>query len=76
MDWNDPIERSRLSEKLGPAEYSKAFREHLRASTIDTVNGHVIRPVETRFGRLYQVGSTGRAHSDLEQARKIAGEAK
>jgi len=75
MDWNDPVERSRLAEKLGPAGYTLAFEEHVRASTVATINGHAIRPVRTRFGRLYKVGATGRAHPDLEQAKKMAREA-
>ena len=72
MDWNDPIQRSRLAEKLGLARYAQAFEQHVLASTVAKINGHTIRPVQTRFGRLYQVGSTGRAHPDLEEAKKIA----
>lgn len=39
---------------------------------VATVNGHAIRPVSTRFGRLFQVGKTGRAFSTQPEAEAFA----
>jgi hypothetical protein len=74
MDWDNPDERARLAIRLGPHGYRKAFEEHVKNTTVAIVNGHRIRPVKSRFGRLYQIGTTNRAHSDLEQAKRIASE--
>jgi hypothetical protein len=37
-----------------------------------TVGGHAIRPVQTRFGRLFAVGATGKAFSTRDQAEAFA----
>lgn len=72
MDWNDPAARARLIDRVGPAEYERLQKEHFKASTVDTVGGHSIRPVQSRFGRLFAVGQTGRAFSTMDQARTYA----
>ena len=72
MNWNDPAERARLIDRVGPQEYERLFAEHRKASTMKTVNGHAIRPVQTRFGRLYAVGNTGKAFDTMPQAVAFA----
>lgn len=72
MDWGDPAARAALIESVGPAAYNKAFDEHRRKSTIARVNGHDIRPIGTRFGRLFQVGETGVAYRTMEEAETFA----
>jgi|GEM_PF-2722687 len=72
MNWDNADERARLAIRLGPEAYRKAFQDHVKATTVAIVNGHRIRPVKSRFGRLYQIGTTGKAHQDLEQAKQIA----
>lgn len=74
MDWDNAADRARLAIRLGPKGYRKAFEEHVKNSTVAIVNGHRLRPVQTRFGRLFQIGSTDNAHPDLEQAKRIASE--
>lgn len=72
MNWDDPQERARLMEQVSTAEYHRLLAEHQKQTVIDTVSGHEIRAVATRWGRLYAVGDTGRAHATIEGARKIA----
>jgi hypothetical protein len=73
IDWNDPAARFRLIERVGPDEYTRLHAEYLCRSTVATVAGHAIRPVNTeRFGRLFVVGDTGRAFSILPQAETYA----
>jgi len=74
MDRDNPAERARLAIRLGPQAYNKAFKEHVKNTTVAIVNGHRIRPVKSRFGRLYQIGTTNKAHQDLEEAKRIASE--
>lgn len=47
--------------------------EHLKRSVVKTVNGYDIRPVSTRFGRLYAIVGTRVAHPKLEKAVEEAG---
>ena len=72
INWNDPEERARLSERIGTKAYNEAFAKHIKQSTVATVGGHSIRPVGSRFGRLWQVGNTGRAFSTREKAEAYA----
>ena len=71
-NFNDPASRAAFIERVGPAAYNKALEQHQVASVIETVNGHAIRPVGSRFGRLFMVGGTGSAFATLEAARKHA----
>ena len=73
INWGDPKERSRLVEKIGLEAYNEAFIKYIEQSTVAIVAGHSIRPVWTRFGKLWLVGNTGRAFSTLEQAKIWAG---
>lgn len=72
MNWDDPTERLRLIERVGTEEYNRQLEAHQQASVVDTVNGHFIRPVGTRFGRLYSVVGTDSAFPELDQARDHA----
>jgi len=72
MNWDDPSARAALAMRLGPDGYNKAFEAHLKESTVATVGGHAIRPIGTRFGRLFSVGSTGTAFSTQAQAEEYA----
>lgn len=72
MNWDSPEARLALIEAVGPEEYNRQFQEHRRRSVIETVNGHDIRAVHSRFGRIYMVDGTNRGGATLEVARRIA----
>jgi len=72
IDWDDPEARLALLERVGADEYNRLMAEHHRNSVVETINGHGIRPVRSRFGRLFMVGDTGTAFLTLEQAREFA----
>lgn len=72
MNWNDPAERLALIERIGAEAYNEEFEEHMRQTTLVTICGHAIREVGSRFGRLFQVGSTGRAFKTILQAETYA----
>lgn len=72
MNWDDPTARAALAESVGAAEYNRQFAAHQRASTVATVGRHAIRPVQTRFGRLYAVGDTGTAFTTQAAAEEYA----
>ena len=71
MNWDDPVARAELIEQVGPAEYNRQIEAHLKASVLETYKGYEIRPVGTRFGRLFMVVGTKSAFSTIEQARKF-----
>jgi hypothetical protein len=72
INWDDPEERAKLVESIGLEAYNEALAKHIEQSTVAIVAGHSIRPVETRFGKLWLVGNTGRAFSTLKQAETWA----
>lgn len=72
MNWDDPAARAHLIERVGAAEYNRQFEAHLAASVVSTINGHKIRPVGSRFGRLFMVGDTGTAFRSLAEAEAFA----
>lgn len=72
MNWDDPAQRYALIDRVGPAEYNRLMQQHLEDSVLETVAGHAIRPVGSRFGRLFMVGGTGTAFRTLDEARKFA----
>lgn len=72
INWSDPVQRYELLNRIGPAAYNKAVLEHRKAAVIETVNGYAIRPVNTRFGLLFEVGDTGTAMDILAKARSYA----
>jgi Fe-S cluster assembly scaffold protein SufB len=72
MNWDDPAARAHLIDRVGPQEYNRQLEAHLAASVVSTVNGHKIRPVGSRFGRLFMVGKTGNAFHTLAEAETFA----
>jgi hypothetical protein len=76
MNWNDPAARADLIARVGVSEYDRLQKEEHKRQTIETVNGHAIRIVYCRFGKIYMVDGTNCAHQTLEGARKIARNAK
>jgi len=76
IDWSDPAACNRLAEFVGPDEYNRLHAEQMGRGTVATVNGHAIRKVQSRFGKLYQVGRTGTAFSAFEAAKNFASKKK
>jgi len=74
MDWDDPAARLALIEEVGPEEYNRRIKQHIEDSVVSRVGGHAIRPVNTRFGRLFSVGTTGKAFSTLKLTEDYASE--
>jgi hypothetical protein len=72
MNWDDPVARFNLIERVGPAEYERQHLQHCKNTTVSVVAGHSIRPVGSRFGRLFLVEGTGKAFSTLTQAEEFA----
>ena len=72
IDWDDHSARAALIERIGPDAYNTAQAEHIRLCVLQTVNGHAIRPVSTRFGRLFAVGMGGTAFSTMKEASAFA----
>ena len=72
INGSDPAVRNRPIERVSPDEYNRLHAEQMAPSTVATVNGHAIRKVQSRFGKLYQVGRTGTAFSAFEAAKNFA----
>jgi len=72
IDWNDPAARGRLAERVGPDEYNRLHRAHMKASVVSTVNGYDIRPVGSRFGTIYMVDGTDTGYQTQKQAEEHA----
>lgn len=72
MNWNDPVARAALIDRVGPQEYNRLQEEHFKSTAVAVVNGRRIRRVGSRFGPLYAVEGTGRAFKTLEQATDFA----
>jgi len=72
INWNNPAARARLAVRIGSAAYNEAAERHHKSTVIETVNGHEIRTVSSRFGSLFSTGNTGRAFYDLTDARNFA----
>jgi hypothetical protein len=70
-DFSSPEGRASAVEALGQ-RYSEEFAKWRESQVIETVCGHKISPVSSRFGLLYHVGDTGRAFVKLEDARGYA----
>jgi hypothetical protein len=56
VDFNDPVARAKHIERVGSEQYSRDLAAWVERSAVAKVNGWVIRPVQTRYGRLYAVG--------------------
>lgn len=73
MNWDDPEARARFIERVGPDAYNAAHLQHMRDSTVETVNGHGIRKVRSaRFGLIFMVDGTNSGSQTIEGAREIA----
>ena len=72
INWDDPAARAELIDRIGIEAYNEAQKDYISKSTVATVGGHAIRPVWTGFGRLFQVGDTGRAFKKMTQAEDYA----
>jgi hypothetical protein len=72
MNWDDPSARAALIERVGPKVYGEMLTEHRRASVVATVNGYSIRPVMSRFGRLFHIDSANVAFHTLPEAEAHA----
>jgi hypothetical protein len=72
INWNDPAERLGLIERVGSREYNRLFAEHVQTTTVSIVNGYGIRPVGSRFGRIYMVMGTRQGYATLPQAEAYA----
>lgn len=71
-NWDDPADRARLIERVGIAEYNRLHAEHVRRSAVACVTGYRIRPVASRFGRLFMVDGTGTAFASQQEAEDFA----
>lgn len=71
-DLDTPEGRLAAAEALGPDGYNRAMRDHQARHAVDVVNGHRLRWVPSRFGRLCMVGATRRAFRTLAEARAFA----
>jgi hypothetical protein len=71
-NWDDPASRLALIEAVGADEYNRLHAEHMRRQTVAIVNGHGIRTIASRFGRLFMVEGTDRAFSTQAEAETFA----
>ena len=72
MSLDTPEGRLAYIEANGLEAYNRAMKKKFDQDTVEIVNGHRIRTVHSRFGLLYVVDGTNKAHSTLEGARAIA----
>jgi hypothetical protein len=63
IDWDDPDARFALIQRVGVTEYNRLIQERHARNTVATVNGHAIKQVQTRFGRVFAVAGSDRAFS-------------
>lgn len=72
FDLDQPEGRLAAVEALGPEAYNAAMKAHVKASCAEVVNGYGIRPVATRFGKVYAVVGDDMGFSTIEAARTHA----
>ena len=72
MNWDDPVARYNHIESVGIDQYNRDIKQHFIDSTIEIVNGYRIRPVGSRFGRLFFVHGSNSGFLKIEQARDHA----
>jgi hypothetical protein len=72
MDFDTPEGRLDALNTLGPEEYNRRLTLHHREQVVETVNGYDIRKIGTRFGPVFQIETTSRAFSSLEDSRTHA----
>lgn len=71
-DFTSPEGRLAALTALGSDEYNRQLRQHHHEQVTETVNGYDIRKIPTKFGILFQIGTTSSAFSDLEDAKTYA----
>ncbi len=71
-DFSTPEQRSTLAESLGAEKYNEEIEKWFTATSVSVINGYRIRPVMTRFGRLFSVDGSNTAFQTLDQACKHA----
>ena len=72
MNWNDPAARLALIESVGIEAYNARMLEQIEKSVIETVAGHRIRVVYSRWGDVHMVGDTGKGFLTMQEARDFA----
>jgi hypothetical protein len=72
MDLDTPQGRLAATRALGTEAYNGAMRRHIQQQAVETVNGYPIRPVNSPFGRLFQIVGAHKAFSALADAREHA----
>lgn len=72
MNWDDPVARYRLIDRVGVSEYTRLQKLEHERQVVERVNGHAIRKVGSRFGTIYMVDGLNKGHQTLEGARKLA----
>lgn len=72
FNLDTPEGRYAASQSLGADGYDAAMLAHIAAGVIETVNGFGIRPVSSRFGRLFSVVGTDAAFRTIDAARTYA----
>jgi hypothetical protein len=78
IDWNDPEARFALIQRVGVAEFCRLQKQHQdrlmdqTRRTVATINGRVIKRVETRLGPVFAVAGTDGAFATLEDAQTYA----
>jgi hypothetical protein len=73
MNWDDPVERLALVERVGTDEYNRQMQEYQKTQIVEVTNGYAIRAVNGgRWGRLYQVDGPNVAFGTVLEARSHA----
>jgi hypothetical protein len=72
MNWDSPEDRYHLLNSVGVEEYNRRIQQHFKDSRVATVNGYGIRPVGSRFGRIFMIEGTTRGYGTLEEAKAYA----
>lgn len=72
MNWDDPVARARLTERVGINEYNRLYTRHRADSVIETVNGHALRFLISKLDGLIRVGDSGATFPSIEEAREWA----
>jgi len=72
MNWDNPAERLALIQRVGVAEYERRLQEHREQGTLVVENGHAIRPVQCRYGRVFAVQGSSVAFATLDGAKAHA----
>jgi hypothetical protein len=72
MNWDDPTARYHLIESVGIDEYNRRIQKHFDDSVVSVVNGYRIRPVGSRWGRIYFITDANIGFLKLEESEAHA----